>query len=114
MEIKNGERPWGFFRQFTENEPSTVKLINVNSGERLSLQYHLKRNEFWVVLAGSPVVTIGDKVLQAGVGDEFVIPERAVHRIEAKDDDVQVLELAFCDFDEEDIVRIEDIYGRKS
>ena len=112
MEIKNGERPWGFFRQFTQSEQSTVKLINVKDGQRLSLQYHLKRSEFWVVLVGNPKVTIGDMEKVAKVGDEFEIPQKAIHRIEAPDGDVQILEIAFGDFDEDDIVRIEDAYGR--
>ena len=112
MEIKNGKRPWGFFRQFTQSEQSTVKLINVKDGQRLSLQYHLKRSEFWVVLVGNPKVTIGDMEKVAKVGDEFEIPQKAIHRIEAPDGDVQILEIAFGDFDEDDIVRIEDAYGR--
>jgi mannose-6-phosphate isomerase-like protein (cupin superfamily) len=114
MDIKNDKRPWGSFRQFTENEPSTIKLINVDAQHRLSLQYHNKRSEFWVVLLGSPLVTVGEEIKRAAVGDEFFIPLKANHRIEAVDDNVQILEMAFGDFDENDIVRLDDNYGRVS
>jgi mannose-6-phosphate isomerase-like protein (cupin superfamily) len=112
MEIKNETRPWGSFRQFTENESSTVKIISVDAHQRLSLQYHLKRNEFWVVISGNPIITIGDKVQTASVGEEFAIPVNTIHRIEASDQNVQVLEISYGDFDENDIIRIEDAYGR--
>ena len=46
------ERPWGRFRQFTANEPTTVKTITVDPGQRLSLQRHQHRAELWHVLAG--------------------------------------------------------------
>ncbi len=112
MNIKNDTRPWGFFRQFTENEPSTIKIISVDAGHRLSLQYHNKRDEFWVVLSGNPVIRIGETVTHAIAGEEFSIPKKTNHRIEALENNVQVLEIAFGDFDENDIVRIEDAYGR--
>jgi mannose-6-phosphate isomerase-like protein (cupin superfamily) len=112
MNIKNDKRPWGFFRQFTENEPSTVKLINVDAGHRLSLQYHNKRSEFWVVLSGNPLITVGKKEKRANAGDEFFIPLKANHRIEGTEENAQILEIAFGDFDENDIVRIDDNYGR--
>ena len=112
MNIKNDKRPWGSFRQFTENEASTIKTISVDAGQRLSLQYHEKRSEFWCVLSGNPQVTIGDRVEQAKPGDEFTIPIQTIHRIEALDNKVEILEIAFGEFDENDIVRLDDAYGR--
>jgi mannose-6-phosphate isomerase-like protein (cupin superfamily) len=114
MEIKSNKRPWGSFRQFTKNEISTVKLINVQAGHKLSLQYHHRRNEFWVVIIGNPKITIGEEVHIAKARDEFEIPTEVLHRIEAPDGDVQILEISFGEFDEDDIVRIEDAYGRIS
>ncbi len=114
MNIKNDKRPWGYFRKFTENESSTIKLINVTAGQSLSLQYHLKRSEFWVILAGNPIVTVGEKNTHAKVGDEFLILQKEVHRLAARDLDVQILEIAFGEFQEDDIIRIADSYGRKS
>jgi mannose-1-phosphate guanylyltransferase/mannose-1-phosphate guanylyltransferase/mannose-6-phosphate isomerase len=114
MNIQNDTRPWGSFRQFTANETTTVKMLCVNAGQRLSLQYHNKRDEFWVVLTGNPSITIGETITQAKKGDEFFIPAETVHRIGAPDDYVEILEIAFGDFDENDIVRLDDVYGRVS
>ncbi|MDD5083420.1 MAG: phosphomannose isomerase type II C-terminal cupin domain [Candidatus Moranbacteria bacterium] len=114
MDIKNDERPWGSFRQFTDNEATTVKILSVGAGHRLSLQLHRKRSEFWRVLSGHPSITIGETTIQAKQGDEFFVPAQTIHRIGAPDDSAEVLEIAFGDFDENDIVRLDDAYGRVS
>jgi mannose-6-phosphate isomerase-like protein (cupin superfamily) len=107
------QKPWGKFEQFTHNEKTTVKILTINKKGILSLQYHAKRSEFWKVISGHPIITIGKKVISAKPGDEFNIAKRKTHRIEAKDGAVQVLEIAHGDFKETgDIVRLEDIYGR--
>lgn len=106
------ERPWGNFRQYTLNQSSTVKTIFIKKGEILSLQYHKNRQEFWRVLAGEPEITIGDSVFQAKTGDEFEIPAETKHRINATNQDVEILEIASGNFDENDIIRLEDKYGR--
>ncbi len=106
------ERPWGQFRQFAHNEFSTVKIISVNPHSSLSLQYHNHRSEFWRVISGHPIITIGKKEIEASPGDEFTIKEKELHRLSAKNDAVQVLEIAYGDFDEDDIIRVEDKYGR--
>ncbi|MDE2212965.1 MAG: phosphomannose isomerase type II C-terminal cupin domain [Patescibacteria group bacterium] len=109
---KKEERPWGFFEQFTLNTPSTVKLLSVRSGEALSLQTHAKRDEFWHVLSGEGVVTIGDSTQKVHAQKEFFIPRGTAHRAEALEHDLWMLEISFGDFDEEDIVRLKDRYGR--
>ena len=106
------ERPWGNFRQLTHNSLSTVKIISVSVNNILSLQYHNNRSEFWHIISGHPLVTVGGKIIKANPGDEFMIERLQTHRLEAKDDDVQVLEIAYGNFDEEDIIRTEDKYGR--
>jgi mannose-6-phosphate isomerase len=106
------EKPWGWFRQFIKNEASTVKILFIKRGEAFSLQKHQKRDEFWRVLSGNPDITIGDEVANAKAGDEFEILPEMNHRISARSDDVEVLEISRGDFDEEDIVRLEDKYGR--
>ena len=106
------EKPWGKFEQFTHDEVSTVKIITVNIGGSLSLQKHENRTEFWRVLSGHPLVTIADKVIHANPGEEFFIEKTEPHRLEAPDDIVQILEIAHGIFDENDIVRLEDKYGR--
>lgn len=107
----NEERPWGSFTQFTKNTPSTVKIIFVRAGEKLSLQYHKHRSEFWKILSGKGEITIGESLFSAEKGDEFFIPKESLHRISASTD-LEILEIALGEFDEDDIVRTEDIYGR--
>lgn len=112
MEPITTKRPWGSFTRFTNNEPSTVKLLNVNKDGQLSLQYHSKREEFWKILIGTPVIVIGDEVFYAKPGDEYMVGLGVKHRISAPNDDVLILEISRGEFDEDDIVRIEDKYGR--
>ncbi|OGH69700.1 MAG: mannose-6-phosphate isomerase [Candidatus Magasanikbacteria bacterium RIFCSPHIGHO2_01_FULL_47_8] len=110
------ERPWGRFEQFTANRKSTIKIITINPGETLSLQYHNLRDEFWHILQGEPIITIGqDEIVKlARPGDEFFIPRKTIHRIGAPPNTqlVKFLEIAFGKFDEEDIVRLADNYNR--
>ena len=106
------DRPWGSFTRFTHDELSTVKLIYVAPGKRLSLQYHEKRGEFWRILTGSATVRIGDQEFAAQEGDEFEIPPQALHRITGGESGVSFLEISLGAFDENDIVRVEDDFGR--
>jgi len=105
-------RPWGSFVEFTKNKPSTVKILVVKPGEEFSLQYHENREEFWHVLSGTPTITIGDEEFPAKKGDEFMVQKGEKHRIGAKDTEARILEVSFGEFDEGDITRIEDKYGR--
>jgi mannose-6-phosphate isomerase-like protein (cupin superfamily) len=106
------EKPWGSFEQFTKQDPVTVKIITVNPNESLSLQYHYKRSEFWKILSGEGELTLGDSVIDARQGDEYFIEKKQKHRIKAKESQVKILEISFGDFDENDIVRLEDKYNR--
>lgn len=112
MKTLTVKKPWGQFDQFTHNEISTVKILFVNHGGSLSLQDHGHRTEFWRIISGHPIVTVGETKKNANPGDEFMIEKLQPHQLEAQGDDVQVLEIAFGNFDEEDIVRIKDKYGR--
>lgn len=114
MEIEKytEKRPWGNFVQFVKNEKATVKIISVNPLETLSLQYHERRSEFWRVIGGEGFVTIGDKEIPAGEGDEFTVPVKEKHRMRAGAPGLKVLEISLGEFDENDIVRLEDKYGR--
>lgn len=107
------KKPWGKFDQFTHNEVTTVKILSINPNASLSLQYHNHRDEFWRVISGHPFLIIGEKKVNANPGDEFIIPKLEKHQIEAKDDAVQILEISYDkNFDEKDIIRLEDKYGR--
>jgi mannose-6-phosphate isomerase len=106
------EKPWGSFRQFALNEPCTVKIITIKPGEALSLQRHEGRSEFWRVLLGDPLITIEETTTPAKPGDEFYVPKEVSHRITGQGTECQVLEVSFGFFDEADIERLEDNYGR--
>lgn len=108
------ERPWGDFVEFTKNMPSTVKIITVKASEALSLQSHTSRDEFWRVIAGEGFVTLGDQRVSAKVGDEFYVMRGTKHRIEGGTSALQILEISLGDFDEADIIRFDDRYGRAS
>ncbi len=107
------ERPWGKFERFTQNEISTVKIITIKPGGELSLQYHAGRAEFWKVILGNPLITVGETVTEAKEGDEFFVAPQQKHRMQAREQEVRILEIALGTFDEDDIVRLEDKYGRK-
>ncbi len=107
------KRPWGNFEQFTFNEISTVKIITVKSKKRLSLQKHKHREEFWKFLDNPVKVTVGTKTWIAKKDEEIFIPKNTLHRLEGLSKDGRVLEIALGKFNEEDIERIEDDYGRK-
>jgi mannose-6-phosphate isomerase len=107
------ERPWGQFQQFVSNETVTVKIITVEPGHRLSLQTHENRGEFWQVLDVPIEVTVADRTWEAQPGESVWVPQGAVHRMANKADRPgRLLEVAFGDFDEADIVRLEDDYTR--
>lgn len=112
MKIYKEKRPWGNFERFTHNEISTVKILTVNPNEELSLQYHHNREEFWKIIEGTGNFTIGDTTKIGQKGDEFFIPKETLHQIKTSDASVTIIEIAFGNFDEDDIVRLSDKYHR--
>jgi len=106
------ERPWGNFRQLTHNSLSTIKIHRIKPGGETSWQTHSKRSEFWHIISGSGVIRIENEEHSVAPGDEYFAPVGAKHRWLAGPDGMILAEVAFGDFDEEDIVRIEDKYGR--
>ncbi|MBU6214518.1 phosphomannose isomerase type II C-terminal cupin domain [Patescibacteria group bacterium] len=105
-------RPWGDFKRFTLNRPSTVKLITVEAGEALSLQTHAHRDEYWYIVSGEGTVHIAGKDHHAAVGDSFFCSRGDQHRVTGGERGIAFIEVAFGDFDESDITRLEDQYGR--
>lgn len=105
-------RPWGQFERFTLNEKTTVKVITANPGEELSLQRHEHRDEAWRILSGSGTVTIGDAKIPASPGQDFFIRRGDAHRVAGGPEGLVFLEIALGEFDENDIIRLEDRYGR--
>ena len=105
-------RPWGDFERFTLNEKTTVKIITVNAGETISLQTHEHRDEFWRIIKGSGIIHIDSKESAAHEDDAFFSPRGSEHRVTGGPEGISFLEIAFGDFDENDIKRLEDQYGR--
>ncbi|MBK8846632.1 MAG: phosphomannose isomerase type II C-terminal cupin domain [Bacteroidetes bacterium] len=112
MQKYTEDRPWGSFERFCHNEMTTVKLIHVSPNEALSLQFHYHRDEFWRVIEGAGNITIGQETLFVKKGDEFFIPRETKHQITTSNSSLSILEISFGDFDENDIVRLEDKYNR--
>lgn len=107
------ERPWGHFQQFATNEPVTVKVLTINPGQRLSLQHHAARHEMWQVLDHPVEITLGERTWQAQPGDLVWVPVGTPHRMgNTGEQTARLLELAFGDFDEDDITRVQDDYRR--
>ena len=109
------DKPWGEFTQYTHNEQSTVKILTVNPGEKLSLQSHNKREELWVALDDNVIVEINGNTLTLKKEEQAFIPLGAKHRLSSNIDSanpVRVLEISYGEFDEDDIIRYEDNYGR--
>jgi mannose-6-phosphate isomerase len=107
------ERPWGHFQQLITNEPVTVKIITLQPGHRLSLQKHGHRGEFWQVLDVPIDVTVDDRSWTAQPGDQVWVPCGAEHRMSNTGSEVgRLLEIAYGDFDESDIERLDDDYTR--
>ena len=107
-------RPWGTYATLKQEDGYQVKRITVAPGQKLSLQYHHKRAEHWVVVKGKAMVQIGDEEFETGQGDYRYIPLGEKHRLTNIGESVLVLvEVQVGSyFGEDDIVRIEDIYGR--
>lgn len=105
-------RPWGSFERFTQNESSTVKVLRVSPNKRLSLQSHKLREEYWCVLSGSGVAVVNDERIPLAPATRVEVPQGAVHRLEAGAEGLTLLEIALGVFDEDDITRYEDDFGR--
>lgn len=113
--LEKDERPWGRYFVLQDEFNYKVKRIEVKPGQRLSYQYHNKRSETWIIIEGSALVTINDKSKAYTAGKTVVIPLKAKHRVENKSNSLLVfIEVQTGEyFGEDDIIRINDDYGRK-
>jgi mannose-6-phosphate isomerase len=109
------ERPWGNFTVLSEDAPDhKVKRLVVHPGKRLSYQRHAKRSEHWFIVAGTAVVTLDGVDTTLHAGESFDIPQEGAHRIaNPGDSDLVFIEVQHGTyFGEDDIVRLEDDFGR--
>lgn len=111
-EVIHLTRPWGRMAQYALNVHASVKIVTVEAGAELSLQYHHQRAELWVMLDDGLHVEVDGRSWEARSGEEVWIPAGATHRLRAPGAGGRLLEVAFGHFDEADIVRLSDRYGR--
>lgn len=106
-------RPWGKFRSFPHEKAGSIKIITVKPAEAISLQYHLKRSEFWIILDEGLEVTAGDRVWQPQVNEEIFIPRKTPHRVRCiGKKPARIMEVWIGKSEESDIIRLADEYGR--
>ena len=107
-------RPWGTYESVDSDHGFQVKRIVVNPGARLSLQKHAHRAEHWVVVRGKARVTRDREIFDLVANQSAYIPLGAVHRLENPGNEpLHLIEVQAGDYlGEDDIVRLEDNYGR--
>ena len=107
-------RPWGSYDSVDAGPRFQVKRLTVKPGAKLSLQKHAHRAEHWVVVKGRARITRDHETFDLGENESTYIPVGAVHRIENPGTGIlQIIEVQSGGYlGEDDIVRIEDTYGR--
>jgi mannose-1-phosphate guanylyltransferase/mannose-6-phosphate isomerase len=108
-------RPWGFYESLIQGDRFQVKRIVVKPGEKLSLQKHFHRAEHWVVVAGSAQVTRDAETMLVQENESVYLPLGCVHRLENPGRiPLTLIEVQSGSYlGEDDIVRLEDTYGRR-
>ena len=107
-------RPWGSFSVLACGKGYQIKRLLVRAGTRISLQYHSRRSEWWFVCQGRARVTLDKQQQEHAAGAMIAVPVGTVHRLENTGADVlEIIEMQMGDYlGEDDIVRLEDDYGR--
>ena len=111
---KTYERPWGTYRTLAFAAGYQIKTITVNPGGCLSLQKHFKRAEHWVIVKGTPTITVGDSIKDYEPNQHVFIPIEEIHRMENRTDSaVEIIDVQLGDYlGEDEILRLEDVYNR--
>ena len=105
-------KPWGWYLTIEENTDFKVKRIFVKPNQRFSLQYHNEREEHWTILDGIGTITQGEVESTIRSGEYAYIKKGQIHRLKAGDDGIDFIEVQRGICKENDIVRLEDDYGR--
>ncbi len=108
-------RPWGDYETIDQSHRYQVKRITVKPGAKLSLQKHFHRAEHWTVVSGTAVVTRGEEIRLLKEDESTYIPLGTVHRLENPGKiPLELIEVQSGPYlGEDDIVRLDDIYGRE-
>jgi mannose-6-phosphate isomerase len=112
--VRRVEKPWGYELVWAETDRYVGKILHIAAGQKLSRQYHVKKDETFLVESGEMDLEIGEgaatKVVRMRVRDSFHCAPHTVHRMVAVTD-VDVIEVSTPELD--DVVRLEDAYGRQ-
>ena len=112
---KRESRPWGSYEILVSGPGFQIKRITVKAEFRLSLQWHRHRDETWVVARGTAKVTVGEEEHILGRGQSIFVSRNTHHRIEniSSVEPLEIIEVQTGDYlGEDDIVRLEDDFGR--
>src|SRR3984893_7452203 len=114
VEHRRMYRPWGYYQDVDLAARYRVKRIVVKPGSTLSLQKHFHRSEHWVVVQGTAEVTVHDKVSTVHENESIYIPIGSVHRLANPGKiPLELIEVQVGSYvGEDDIVRLDDVYGR--
>lgn len=109
-------RPWGSYTVLEDAPDCKVKRLTVRPGGILSLQLHHRRSEHWTVVQGTATVRVGERVFELQRNESTFIPMGTLHRLENRTETpIHLIETQCGDyFGEDDIVRLEDVYGRST
>lgn len=108
--VKIVEKPWGQEEWWAITDKYVGKILTIKHGHRMSLQYHNVKEETMRVLSGVLTFQVGKEKWIMRPGDTMNVPPGTVHRMEASEGDVVVLEVSTPEVD--DVVRVSDDYGR--
>lgn len=107
--------PWGRWEVLLDEPSYKVKRITVNSGHRLSYQKHFKRKEHWFLVQGTAIVTLNGQQVSVKAGEHIDVDYEVAHRIANQGTEpvvfIEVQQGSY--FGEDDIIRLEDDYGRQ-
>lgn len=108
-------RPWGTYTVLLDATDCKVKEIVIKPGEAPSYQYHYKRNEHWIIIQGTGTLTLNDVERTVAAGDHIFVNKLDKHQLKnTGTEDIKFIEIQTGEyFGEDDIVRLEDKYGRK-
>lgn len=108
-------RPWGYYRTTVLNDYFQTKIISVKPQERLSMQSHKRREEYWTVAHGTGIAILDESEIQLTCGQTIFVPRGCRHRLinSSETESLIITELQIGDYlGEDDIIRYEDDYGR--
>jgi len=108
--VKKVDKPWGYELIWAHTDKYVGKILHINAGHKLSLQYHEAKDETIFVKSGTLELHHDGFHFSLKEGESFHIKAGKVHRMSAGDHDVEVIEVSTPELD--DVIRLSDAYGR--